>query len=241
MFSGNLFQTIGQIAVTFVISLIIILILSLILGIILLKKNTLIFPRLVLFALDFLYSPLKKLSKTLGFDEIMVDHIGVEIRNQINENNFKDIDNKKKILVFPHCLRDPNCEATLNETGLVCSSCGKCAIGVIKPKAEKIGYKVFIVPGSTFVNKIVEENDFDAVLGIACYEDLNKSMMKLSNFNPQGVLLSRSGCFKTAVDVKTVLDKIGYYDIFNDDKIKIVNPCSKNDSNCFQKDKDISK
>lgn len=225
MFSENLFQTIGQITILLIISLTTILIASLILGIILLKRNTLIFPKLVLFALDFLYSPLKKLSKALGFDDIMVDHIGVEIRNQINEKKFKDIDNKKDSK--PHCLRDPNCEATLNETGLVCNYCGKCAIGVIKPKAEKIGYKVFIIPGSTFVNKIVKENDFDSVLGIACYEDLNKSMMKLSNFNPQGVLLSRAGCFKTTVDVKTVLDKIGYYNTINDKKIEIASSCSK--------------
>ncbi|MDR3222178.1 MAG: DUF116 domain-containing protein [Methanobrevibacter sp.] len=232
MFSENLFQTVGQIAIILLISLIIILIISLILGIILLKRDTLIFPKLVLFALDFLYSPLKKLSKILGFDDMMVDHIGVEIRNQVNKNKFKDIDNKKKILVFPHCLRDPNCEAPLNETGILCNSCGKCAIGAIKPKAEEIGYKVFIVPGSTFVNKIVKENDFDAVLGIACYEDLNKSMTKLSNFNPQGVLLSRSGCFKTAVDVKTVLNKIGYYDNNNSNtkKTEIFNTCSKQDS-----------
>ncbi|MDR2624555.1 MAG: DUF116 domain-containing protein [Methanobrevibacter sp.] len=212
-----------------IICLMVVLIVSLILGVILLKRNTLIFPKLVLFALDFLYSPLKNLSKALGFDDIMVDHIGVEIRNQVNEKKFEDVDNKKKILVFPHCLRDPSCEATLNETGLVCSDCGKCAIGVIKPKAEEIGYKVFIIPGSTFVNKIVKENDFDSVLGIACYEDLNKSMMKLSNFNPQGVLLSRTGCFKTAVDVKTVLSKIGYYNTISDKKIDLVNPCSNQD------------
>ncbi|MDR2873863.1 MAG: DUF116 domain-containing protein [Methanobrevibacter sp.] len=211
MFSENLFQTIGQIALIFIVALVIILVLALILGVILIKKNKLIFPKLIIFALDFLNSPLKKLSKYLGFDDIMVDHIGVEIRNQINQHKFKEIDNKKKVLIFPHCLRHPECKATLSETGLLCDCCGKCAIGVIKPKAEKMGYKVFIIPGSTFVNKIVKENDFDGVLGIACYEDLNKSMMKLSKFNPQGVLLSRTGCFKTNVDVKTVLEKIGYY------------------------------
>ncbi|WP_318526289.1 DUF116 domain-containing protein [Methanobrevibacter arboriphilus] len=46
---------------------------------------------------------------------------------------------KKKIIVFPHCLRNPKCEAILDETGLVCDCCGKCAIGIIKPKAEKNG------------------------------------------------------------------------------------------------------
>jgi hypothetical protein len=231
MFNENLFQTIGQIAIIFMIALTIILVLALILGVILIKKNKLIFPKLIIFAIDFLYSPLKSLSKYLGFDDIMVDHIGVELRNQINQNKFKDIDNKKKILIFPHCLRHPECKAPLNETGIKCYCCGKCDIGVIKPKAEEMGYKVFIIPGSTFVSKIVKENDFDGVLGIACYEDLNKSMMKLSNFNPQGVLLSRTGCFNTKVDAKTVLEKIGYCETIKQNEIKITNSCHENDKN----------
>jgi hypothetical protein len=233
MFSESLFQTFGQIAIIFIFVLIIILVLALILGVVLIKKNKLIFPKLIIFALDFLYSPLKKLSIYLGFDDIMVDHIGVELRNQVNQNKFKEIDNKKKILIFPHCLRHPECKAPLNETGIICNCCGKCAIGVVKPKAEKMGYKVFIIPGSTFVNKIVKENDFDGVLGIACYEDLNKSMMKLSNFNPQGVLLSRAGCFKTKVDVKTVLEKIGYCEMVKheENEVKITNSCHENNKN----------
>ncbi|KZX16059.1 DUF116 domain-containing protein [Methanobrevibacter curvatus] len=210
MFHQYFFEIIGQIAFIIVISLFVLLILALVLGVVLVKKKILIFPKIVIFALDFLYSPLKYLTKTLGFNEVMVDQIGVEIRNKINENNFKEKDNKNKIIVFPHCLRHENCPAKLGEMGLKCSECGLCSIGEIKPKAEEIGYNIFIVPGSTFIKKIVKNHKFESVLGIACYEDLNISMMNLSNFSPQGVLLSRTGCFKTDVDVQTVLEKIGY-------------------------------
>jgi len=210
MIIENFFQIFGQALVLIAIGLLFLLIMALILGKILIKKDILIFPKLIIFSLDVFYSLLKRLAKSLGFDEGMVDHIGVEVRNKINENKFKQINNAKKILVLPHCLRHPKCEATLDETGLVCNCCGKCAVGVIKPKAEIIGYKVFIIPGSTFIKKIIKGNEFEAVLGVACYEDLNLAMMKLSDFNPQGVLLSRAGCFKTKVDVKTVLEKIGY-------------------------------
>ncbi|MCL2687181.1 MAG: DUF116 domain-containing protein [Methanobrevibacter sp.] len=178
----------------------------------LIKRDILVFPKLIIFVLDVFYSPLKWLARRLGFDDTMVDHIGVEVRNKVNEHKFNAVDNKNKILVFPHCLRNPKCEAILDEIGLICSCCGKCAIGIIKPKAETLGYKVFVIPGSTFVKKIVANNEFESVLGVACYEDLNLTMMKLSDFNPQGVLLSRTGCFKTKVDVKTVLEKIGYSD-----------------------------
>jgi hypothetical protein len=232
MIHESFFQLFGQIIIVFIIGLFVLLIISLILGRILLKKDILIFPKLVVFTLDFFYSPLKKLAKGFGFDELMVDHIGVEIRNKINQKTFKNIDNEKKILVFPHCLRDPSCDATLSETGLICNHCNKCAIGVIKPKAEEMGYKVFIIPGSTFIKKIVRDHDFDAVLGIACYEDLNMSMMNLSDYCPQGVLLSRTGCFKTKVDVKTVLDKIGYYNYIN----TITNSNNTNNNDNLNKD-----
>jgi len=235
----TLFQLFGQILLVIAIVLFILLNLALILGRTLLKRNILIFPRLIIFVLDVFYSLLKKLAKSLGFDESMVDHIGVEVRNKVNEKKFNEIEPKEKILVFPHCLRNPKCEAILDETGLVCNCCGKCAIGIIKPKAEKMGYKSFVIPGSTFVKKIVENNKFKSVIGVACYEDLNLTMMKLSDYTPQGVLLSRSGCFKTKVDIKTVLEKIGYdkyeeniedynLDYYNNE---IDSPCSENKQN----------
>lgn len=239
MIIDTLFQIFGQTLVIIAIFLFVLLILALVLGRALLKKNILIFPRLIIFVLDVFYSPLKRLARSLGFDESMVDHMGVEVRNKVNEKKFNEIEPKDKIIVFPHCLRNPKCEAILDETGLVCNCCGKCAIGILKPKAEKMGYKVFVIPGSTFVKKIVENNKFKSVLGVACYEDLNLTMMKLANFAPQGVLLSRTGCFKTKVDVKTVLEKIGY-DKYEEDienytldsyKNKIDSPCSENKQN----------
>ena len=210
MLIDDLFQVFGQTLVVISIGLFIILILALTFGKILLKKDILIFPKLIIFTLDVFYFQLKKLAESLGFDESMVDQIGVEVRNKVNEKKFTKIPPNKKIIVFPHCLRNPNCEAILDETGLVCDCCGKCAIGVIKPKAEKMGYKLFVIPGSTFVKKIVKSNDFESVLGVACCEDLNLTMMKLADFYPQGVFLSGTGCFKTKVDIKTVLGKIGY-------------------------------
>ncbi|MGZ7136464.1 MAG: DUF116 domain-containing protein, partial [Methanobacterium sp.] len=66
----------------------------------------------------------------------------------------------------------------------------------------------FIIPGSTFLKKIVKENNFKAVLGVACYQDLNLAMMKLSDFSCQGVALLKDGCVCTKVDSRAVLDKM---------------------------------
>jgi hypothetical protein len=105
-------------------------------------------------------------------------------------------------------LRSPKCEAKLDATGLHCTDCSRCVIGVLKDKAEDKGYNVFIIPGSTFLKKIAKENKFKAVLGVACYQDLNLAMMKLSKFHCQGVPLLKDGCVCTKVDTRAVLSKM---------------------------------
>ncbi|MEW6010322.1 MAG: DUF116 domain-containing protein [Euryarchaeota archaeon] len=210
MLLSEFYQIFGQMVFLAGASLIILLLITLILGKILLKQDKLIFPRLLLFTIDLFYGPFKKFSEIIGLDEKIVDHIGVEVRNKVNQKQFEKIKPQDKLLILPHCLRSLDCEATLESSGLVCNHCKKCVIGVLKEKGEEMGYKVFIIPGSTFLQKIAEKNNFKAVLGVACYQDLNLSMMKLARFSPQGVVLSRDGCIKTKVDPKAVLEKMGY-------------------------------
>ncbi len=209
---NSFFAFIGQSIIIILIVLIILIVITIILGEILIHKKKLFFPKLILFALDLLYSPLKIISKHIGLEESLIDHVGVDVRNAVNKSKFDSIPPEEKIIVLPHCLRVADCEASLKESGIQCTYCNKCAIGIIKSKAEPMGYRVFIVPGSSFIKKIVQKNKFKAVLGVACYDDLYLTMTAFSDFAPQGVLLSRSGCFETKVDVKTVLEKIGYYE-----------------------------
>ena len=201
-----IFGQIVFIAGIFILSL---LSVTLILGRILIKQERLIFPKLLLFTIDVFYGLFKKFAGNVGLDEKIVDQIGVEVRNKVNEKSFNQIDNNDKILVLPHCLRNPKCEAKLDSTGLHCTDCNRCVIGVLKNKAEDKGYGVFIIPGSTFLKKIAQKNKFKAVLGVACYQDLNLAMMHLSKFHCQGVPLLKDGCVCTKVDIRAVLDKMG--------------------------------
>lgn len=199
----------GQIVFIAGISLLVLLSVTLILGRMLIRQERLIFPRLLLFTIDVFYGLFKKFAGNVGVDEKIVDQIGVEVRNKVNEKSFKEIDDNDKVLILPHCLRSPKCEAKLDATGLHCTDCNRCVIGVLKNKAEDRGYNVFIIPGSTFLKKIAKENKFKAVLGVACYQDLNLAMMKLSDFHCQGVALLKDGCVCTKVDTRAVLDKMG--------------------------------
>jgi hypothetical protein len=226
MVIAEFYQIFGQIVLIVGIVLLCMLSITLILGRILIKEDRLIFPKLLLFTIDVFYGLFKKFSENVGVDAKIVDQIGVEVRNKVNEKLFKKINPPDKILVLPHCLRHVECEATLEASGMVCKNCNRCVIGVLKDKGELMGYQVFIIPGSSFLKKIMEKNKFKAVLGVACYQDLNLSMMKLSKFSCQGVPLLRDGCMNTKVDSRLVLEKMGV-EIGKNQKLPSTNSCSQ--------------
>lgn len=203
-----IYTLLGQIVVLVAAIIIILFIISLIFGLLSLRRGKLSFPKLLLFIIDLLYSPFKSIAKLLKLDDNLIDSISIQTRNDINKKKFKKIPAEKTLIFLPHCLRHRDCPAPLQKDGVKCTCCGLCSIGVIKKKATPKGYKIYIVPGSSFVKKIVYEQKFEAVIGVACHEDLNQMMMLLSDFCPQGVLLKKTGCYETKVDIKEVFEII---------------------------------
>ena len=208
VFLDTFYMFVGQLVVFLIVIIAIVIIIFLILALLMAKRNQIKFPRFVLYIVDLLYSPLKTIAQFLNLDDHLIDDIAIRVRNDLNKEQYKKIPADKTLIFLPHCLRHKDCPATLQKEGLNCTECGLCSIGVIKKKAEPLGYKLYIVPGSSFVKKIVMENKFQTVLGVACHEDLNQMMMLLSDFYPQGVLLEKTGCFETKVNVKKVFEKI---------------------------------
>ena len=208
IFLDSFYMFLGQLVVFLIIIIVILIVIFSILALIMAKKNQIRFPRFLLYIVDLLYSPLKTIARFLNMDDNLIDDIAIKVRNDLNKEQYKKIPADKTLIFLPHCLRHKDCPATLQKEGLNCTECGLCSIGVIKKKAEPLGYKLYIVPGSSFVKKIVMENKFQAILGVACHEDLNQMMMLLSDFYPQGVLLEKTGCFETKVNIKKVFEKI---------------------------------
>lgn len=134
---AEFYQIFGQIVFLAGISILVLLSVTLILGRMLIKDDRLIFPRLLLFTIDVFYGLFKKFAENVGVDDKIVDQIGVEVRNKVNEKIFNRIKPQDKIMVLPHCLRNTDCEATLESSGLVCKDCNRCVIGVLKKKGKK--------------------------------------------------------------------------------------------------------
>ncbi len=101
--------------------------------------------------------------------------------------------NEIKLLFLPHCLK-------------------KEFIAKLSEEGEKRGYKVFIAPGGSIIEKILREYEkIDKILGIACEKEIKLAMEYTKGLSEKGTIiksieLSKDGCKDTEVDLDEVLE-----------------------------------
>ena len=124
-------------------------------------------------------------------------------KNNLNKDTFTSTPFDKRILLLPQCLRDHECKASLDEWGYHCKECGKCSINGIQNKAEKLGYKVFVLPGGSIVEKVFKRFKPKAVLGVSCMKELILGILasERNNIVPYVLPLLKDGCTETEVDL----------------------------------------
>ena len=194
--------------------------LALTLGLYSIRRKKIIFPRFVLFTIYLFYAPTKWVFSIFSINTMLVDIILVEIQNAVSLEKFKQQD-QRKIILLPRCLRNSDCVARCDPFyGFVCIKCGRCDIGDIIKEAEVRDFKVFVIPGSSFVKKIFQEYRPTSCIGVACPVELSESMQKTSIIPSQGVYLIDDGCFETRVDVSEVVQKMDLVSHFNKNLIE---------------------
>lgn len=155
--------------------------------------------------LDFFYLPLRHLFLKFS-DTRVLDKWMSSLKNRAHASAFSKT--KKRIILAPHCMRSLDCPAHSTQTGIQCKSCGKCVFTLLRRDAERYGYKVFIVTGSSFVKNILKMEAADGVLLIACDYEINKVMRALKDKKvaTYGIPMERDGCFGTEVNYQNVLN-----------------------------------
>jgi hypothetical protein len=202
------YEVVGKISIAAIIMAFGLIFTTLILGTLLVKKNRLFLPKVLIFTVDMFYLQLKSVAHFFGMSSSIVDQIGIQVRNNLNANRFTRIKGKDRILVVPQCLRSIKCPARLDSSvGVTCKGCGMCVIKEVKEEADRLGYGFYIVPGGSFVERIVKTIRPRAALGVACYKDLNIGMHSLSKANclVMGVPLNKDGCVETNVNTKDLI------------------------------------
>ncbi len=174
------------------------------------KKGKMVFPYFILSIVSTLEVPIERLINFFQIEGINIDLIITQLRNKLNKKKFSQVPPNERTIFFPQCLRNLKCPARTGEEGIYCINCGKCGIGEIKKEAEKLGYKVFIAPGSSLIKRMVKKYKPKAVLGIGCSMEVKEgtALIEAYGIPVQAVALLRGGCVNTRVDCYKLLKTI---------------------------------
>ncbi|ODS41802.1 MAG: hypothetical protein MSIBF_00020 [Candidatus Altiarchaeales archaeon IMC4] len=174
------------------------------------KRNKLFISRTTLIILRAFEVPIKYLLSLFGMDGDVLDRMLVGIENNLYKNAFSKVPYKKRAIFFPQCLRHPECPAKLSPEGIQCIGCGRCGLGEIKKDAEKLGVMFFIVPGSSFIKRMIRKYKPLAVIGVGCSMEVKEGMQMMAEIGlpTQAVTLLRDGCMDTRVDVDKLMQAI---------------------------------
>jgi hypothetical protein len=112
------------------------------------------------------------------------------------------------MIFLPQCLRSIDCPSNLSTEGLVCKRCMRCGIGRAIDELEAHGCKVSIVPGSTFVKRLVKKHRPKGIVGVGCLMEVKEGLEMTDRMDlpAMGVVTSKDGCIETTLDWPTLLD-----------------------------------
>ena len=143
---------------------------------------------------------------------LLKDLIDIEIKNKELKKDF--LNSKKRALFLPHCCRkyiDSRCKAKYDSktATYVCGHCSNdCIVNKVTKIAKKHNYSIFILPGSSCVEKIMKNFTFGGIIGVACINEMKLAAKYLKKFKipAQGVPLIKNGCSETIFDYNKLID-----------------------------------
>lgn len=141
--------------------------------------------------------------------EVVNDMIDIHAKNLSQEDEFRKASNRA--LLLPHCARkymDNRCEAEFDPefSTYKCNHCSQdCLINKATKIGEERGYDVFVLPGGSAIAKIIGGNDYDAVVGVACSDEiqLGRKYLERHDIPYQGIPLLKNGCSGTEFSLET--------------------------------------
>ena len=165
-------------------------------------------PRILIPGMVLLEGLVKAFCKLLGLDDKDLITFFITLRNTMNKQAFAETPLERRAIFLPHCLRSAECPAHLTPEGLKCRRCGRCPVGENVEWLEGIGDHVFIIPGSTFVKRMVKKYRPQAIIGVGCLMEVKEGidMADRMGLTAIGVVNFKDGCVETIADWTGVRD-----------------------------------
>lgn len=174
------------------------------------RSGKLIFPGFLKAGMVLMEGFAKALFRLLGLEDREVHAFFIQIQNAMNKKAFAAVPVESRAVFLPQCLRSSTCPAHLTPEGLKCMSCGSCRIVHVKPVLEQMGYHLFIVPGSSFIKRMVKQYHPRAIIGVGCLTEVKEGMEMADKMGliPMGVVTLKEGCVETLVNWDDLFDVV---------------------------------
>ena len=169
------------------------------------------FPRLLKSGLVLMEGLVKAICKLIGLEDKELTIFFIRLHNSMNMKAFATIPVEKRAVFLPQCLRNAHCPAHLTPEGIVCRHCNLCGIGETANELESMGYRVFIVPGSTFIKRLVKKYRPKAIIGVGCLMEVKEGLEMSDQIGliAMGVVTLKDGCVETIVNWPDIIDVAG--------------------------------
>jgi hypothetical protein len=193
---------IGEVTVFIIVAALIISFILVVISVYSIRNKRLYFPQLIKAGLVFLEGTMKAMFRLIGLEDREMLTFFIKIHNTMNEPEFMRIPVAERAVFMPQCLRSSQCPAHLTPEGLKCRNCGQCTVGEARILLEQLGYRIFIVPGSSFIKRMVKKYRPKAIIGVGCLAEVKEGidMADKMGLVVMGVVTLKEGCVETIVN-----------------------------------------
>jgi uncharacterized protein len=199
---NHLMYLIGEVTVLLILGAVAIAFVLVVISLYSIRKGRLYFPRVIKAGLVFLEGLMKAMFRLLGIEDREMFAFFIKLHNSMNTAAFERIPVAERAVFMPQCLRSSYCPAHLTPEGLKCRNCGQCSVGEARVMLERLGYRIFIVPGSSFIKRMVKKYRPKAIIGVGCLAEVKEGvdMADKMGLVVMGVVTLKEGCVETIVN-----------------------------------------
>jgi len=204
----SLMYIVGEVTVLFILGALVVSFILVIISLYSIKRGHLYFPTLIKAGIVFLEGFMKAFFRLLGLEDREMLTFIIKIHNTMNASEFSKIPVTGRAIFFPQCLRAAKCPAHLTPEGLSCVNCGQCTVGEARIRLEKMGYRVFVIPGSSFIKRMVKKYHPRAIIGVGCLTEVKEGIDMADKIGlvAMGVVTIKEGCVETLVNWQDIYD-----------------------------------
>ncbi|WAC04438.1 MAG: DUF116 domain-containing protein [Methanoregula sp.] len=204
----GLMTIIGVVTVIIILGMVLLAFVLVIISLHSIKKGRLYFPGFLRAGLVFTEGFAKAIFRLLGLEDREMLSFFIKLHNTMSKSDFERVPVVDRAIFLPQCLRSSRCPAHLTPEGLKCRACGQCTIGQTHLLLEKMGYRVFVVPGSSFIKRMVKKYRPKAIIGIGCLSEVKEGIDMADKIGlvAMGVVTAKEGCVETLVNWSDVYE-----------------------------------